>query len=86
MPGVLILEALAQTGAVAMLSVPERKGGTAYFAGISKARFRQKVLPGDVLVLETSIVKVKGPMGVGYGVASVNGKAAAEAELTFALG
>lgn len=86
MPGVLILEALAQTGAVAMLSVPERKGGTAYFAGISKARFRQKVLPGDVLVLETSIVKVKGPMGVGHGVASVNGKTAAEAELTFALG
>ena len=85
MPGVLILEALAQTGAVAMLSQPEWKGRTAYFAGIDKARFRQKVVPGDVLSLETTIVKVKGPVGVGKAVATVNGKVAAQAELTFAI-
>ena len=85
MPGVLILEALAQVGAVAILSQPEWKGKTAYFAGIEKARFRQRVLPGDVLTLETEIVKVKGPIGVGKAVASVNGKTAAQAELTFAI-
>ena len=59
MPGVLIIEALAQVGAVAMLSLPEMKGKTAYFAGMDKARFRQKVLPGDVLRLETSIIRSK---------------------------
>lgn len=86
MPGVLIIEALAQVGAVAMLSQPEWKGKTAYFAGINNARFREKVLPGDVLMLETTIIKVKGPVGVGKAVATVNGKKAAEAELTFAIG
>ena len=86
MPGVLIMEALAQVGAVAMLAQPELKGHTAYFAGIDKARFRQKVLPGDVLELETAIVKVKGPVGIGQAVARVNGKVAAQAELTFAIG
>ncbi len=86
MPGVLILEALAQVGAAAILSLPEWKGRTAYFAGIDKAKFRQKVVPGDVLMLETAIVKVKGPVGVGKATASVNGKKAAEAELTFAIG
>ena len=86
MPGVLIIEALAQVGAVALLSQPEWKGRTAYFAGIDKARFRQKVVPGDVLTLETVILKVKGSVGVGKAVAAVNGKVAAEAELTFALG
>ena len=86
MPGVLIIEALAQVGAVALLSQPEWKGRTAYFAGIDKARFRQKVVPGDGLTLETVILKVKGPVGVGKAVAAVNGKVAAEAELTFALG
>lgn len=85
MPGVLILEALAQVGAVAVLSKPEFKGRTAYFAGIDKARFRQKVMPGDVLVLETTIVKAKGPIGVGRAIASVDGRTAAEAELTFAI-
>lgn len=85
MPGVLILEALAQVGAVAMLSQPDWKGKTAYFAGIDKARFRRKVLPGDVLTLETEIVRVKGPVGVGKAVASVNGRVAAQAELTFAI-
>lgn len=86
MPGVLIMEALAQVGAVAILSKPEFQGKTAYFAGIDKARFRQKVVPGDVLYLETEIVKTKGPVGVGKAVAKVNGKKAAEAELTFAIG
>lgn len=86
MPGVLIIEALAQVGAVAILSRPEWKGRTAYFAGIDKAKFRQKVLPGDVLMLEMEIIKVKGPVGVGKATATVNGKVAATAELTFAIG
>ncbi len=86
MPGVLIIEALAQVGAVAMLSQPDFKGRTAYFAGIDKARFRQKVVPGDVLLLETEIIKVKGPVGVGRAVAKVGDKVAAQAELTFSIG
>ena len=85
MPGVLIVEALAQTGAVAILSQPEWKGKTAYFAGIDKARFKQKVVPGDVLTLETEIIKIKGPIGIGNAVARVNGKLACSAELTFAI-
>ncbi len=86
MPGVLIVEALAQTGAVAILSQPEWKGRTAYFAAINSAKFKEKVLPGDVLRLETEIIKVKGPIGVGSGKAYVGDKLAAVAELTFALG
>ena len=86
MPGVLIIEALAQVGAVATLGMPEWKGKTAYFVGIDKARFKQKVYPGDVLMLETKIIKVKGPIGVGEAGATVNGKVAAKAELTFAIG
>ena len=86
MPGVLIVEALAQTGAVAILSQPEWKGKTAYFAGISNAKFKKKVVPGDVLVLETEIIKVKGPIGIGKATATVDGKIAATAELTFAIG
>lgn len=86
MPGVLIIEALAQTGAVAILSQPEWKGKTAYFAGINSAKFKQKVLPGDTLTLETKIIKVKGPIGVGEAIAYVDGKMACKAELTFAIG
>ncbi len=86
MPGVLIIEALAQTGAVAILSSPEFKGRTAYFAAINKAKFKEKVVPGNVLTLETEIVTLKGPIGIGRAVATVNGKKAAEAELTFAIG
>lgn len=86
MPGVLIIEALAQTGAVAILSVPENKGKTAYFAGINSAKFKRKVVPGDVLTLETEIVKIKGPIGVGKAKATVDGKVAAIAELVFAIG
>lgn len=85
MPGVLIVEALAQVGAVAILSQPEFQGKTAYFAGIDKARFRRKVIPGDILTLETEIIKVKGPVGVGRAIATVDGEKAAEAELTFAI-
>ena len=85
MPGVLIMEALAQTGAVAILSLPEHRGKTAYFAGIDKAKFKQMVRPGDTLELETPIIRSKGPVGVGEAIAKVNGKLAAKAELTFAL-
>lgn len=86
MPGVLIIEALAQTGAVAILSQPEFQGKTAYFAGINSAKFKQKVLPGDTLRLETEIVKIKGPIGVGAAKAYVGDKLACMAELTFAIG
>jgi len=86
MPGVLIIEAMAQVGAVAILSKPENKSKTAYFAGINNAKFKNKVLPGDVLDLELEIIKEKGPIGVGRGTAKVNGKVAASAELTFAIG
>ncbi len=86
MPGVLIIEALAQTGAAAILSLPENRGKTAYFAGIEKAKFKQMVRPGDVLTLETQIIRTKGPIGVGEAVATVDGKLVAKAELTFAIG
>ena len=86
MPGVLIIEALAQTGAVAILSLEENRGKTAYFAGISSAKFKQKVTPGDVLRLETEIIRQKGPLGVGKATATVDGKAVCVAELTFAVG
>ena len=86
MPGVLQIEALAQAGAVAILSVPENKGKIAFFGGINKCKFRGKVLPGDKLKLETRIIKKKGPVGVGEAVASVDGKVVASAELTFMVG
>ena len=86
MPGVLIVEALAQTGAVAILSQPEFKGKTAYFAAINNAKFKGKVTPGDVLTLETEIIKIKGPIGVGAAKAYVDGKLVTQAELTFAIG
>ena len=86
MPGELQIEALAQAGAVAILSVPENKGKIAFFGGINKCKFRGKVLPGDKLKLETRIIKKKGPVGVGEAVASVDGKVVASAELTFMIG
>lgn len=86
MPGVLLIEALAQTGAVAILSMEENRGKTAYFAGIQNAKFKQKVVPGDVLVLETEIIRQKGPIGAGSAVAKVDGKIVCKAELTFAIG
>ena len=86
MPGVLIIEALAQTGAVAILSQEENKGKIAYFAGINQAKFKKKVFPGDILTLETEIIKQKGPIGVGKATAYVDGKLAVSAELVFAIG
>ncbi|MCI8482744.1 MAG: 3-hydroxyacyl-ACP dehydratase FabZ [Lachnospiraceae bacterium] len=86
MPGVLIIEALAQTGAVAILSQPEFQGKTAYFGAVNHAKFKQKVVPGDVLTLELEIVKQKGPVGIGSAKAMVDGKIAVLAELTFAIG
>lgn len=85
MPGVLIIEAMAQTGAVTILSLAENRGKTAYFAGINAAKFKKKVVPGDVLTLETEIVRQKGPIGVGKATATVEGKIVAQAEITFAM-
>ncbi|SMP66527.1 3-hydroxyacyl-ACP dehydratase FabZ [Anoxynatronum buryatiense] len=85
MPGVLILEALAQVGAVLLLNEPDYKGKTAYFAGVDQARFRRKVVPGDVLRLEIEITKLRRSFGAGKGVATVNGEKAAEAEILFAI-
>ena len=85
MPGVLIVEALAQTGAVAILSLPENKGKNALFGGIDKMRFKKVVVPGDVLKLEVKIIKQKGPVGVGEATATVDGKVVAKGELTFAV-
>jgi 3-hydroxyacyl-[acyl-carrier-protein] dehydratase len=86
MPGVLIIEALAQSGAVALLKMEKYKGKIAYFTGIDKAKFRQRVVPGDTLKLEVEIIKIKGPAGIGKALATVNGKTAAEAELRFFVG
>lgn len=85
MPGVLIIEALAQVGAVALLSLEENKGKIALFGGIKEARFKGQVQPGDVLEMETEIIRRKGPVGVGSAVAKVNGKVVAKAELSFAV-
>ena len=86
MPGVLILEALAQTGAVAILSVPEFKGKVAFFGGVKNARFKRQVVPGDVLELSCELTAQRGSVGFGKAVAKVDGKIAAQAELTFAVG
>lgn len=86
MPGVLIVEALAQTGAVAILSEEENKGKLAFFGGIKNCRFKQQVVPGDQLELSCEIISRKGPIGIGQGVATVNGKVACTAEITFAIG
>lgn len=85
MPGVLIIESLAQTGAVAILSEPENKGKNALFGGVDKLRFKKSVLPGDKLKLEVKIIKRKGPIGVGEAIATVDGKIAVKGELTFAI-
>ena len=86
MPGVLQIEALAQAGAVAILSMEKFKGTTPLFAGTNKVRFKNKVVPGDRLDLYCEIVKIKGPIGIGKGVATVDGKVACEAEILFAIG
>ncbi|NME83658.1 3-hydroxyacyl-ACP dehydratase FabZ [Clostridium sp. SM-530-WT-3G] len=85
MPGVLQIEALAQTGAVAILSMEQFKGKTPILAGVNKARFKEKVVPGDRLDLCCEIVRLKGTIGVGKGTASVDGKIVCEAEILFAI-
>lgn len=85
MPGVLILEALAQVGAVSILSLPENKGKIALFGGVKNARFKRKVIPGDVLELECTLTQRRGPVGIGSCKATVNGRLACTAELIFAV-
>lgn len=86
MPGVLIVEALAQVGAVAILSEEENKGKVAYFGAVNQAKFKKKVIPGDRLKLECRIIRRKGPVGVGSATATVDGRIAVTAELTFMIG
>lgn len=85
MPGVLLLEALAQVGAVALLSQTEHKGKIALFGGVKSARFKQQVTPGDVVELHCELTEMRGPVGFGKAVARVNGKVAAQAELSFVV-
>lgn len=85
MPGVLQVEACAQVGAVAILSLEENKGKTAYFGAINNAKFKRKVVPGDKLRMECKIIKRKGPVGVGSVTATVDGELALSAELTFMI-
>lgn len=86
MPGVLQVEALAQTGAIAVLSLEEYKGKIVYFGGIDKLRFKQKVVPGDILRLEVELIKRRGPIGIAKAVATVDGKVAVQGEITFTIG
>ncbi|MBN2541080.1 MAG: 3-hydroxyacyl-ACP dehydratase FabZ [Bacilli bacterium] len=86
MPGVLIVEALAQTGAVTILVLEENKGKLAYFAGIDKCKFKQKVIPGDTLRLEAKVISKKGFLGIAEAKATVDGKVACEAIIKFAIG
>jgi len=85
MPGVLIVEALAQVGAVAVLSMEENKGKIGFFAGIDEFRFKEQVKPGDTLRLEVELTRMRGSIGKGHGIATVNGKVVAEGDLTFAI-
>ena len=85
MPGVLIIEALAQTGAVALLNLEQNKGKIALFAGIDRCRFKEQVRPGDQLRLEVEVLRVKGPVGKGVAKATVHGKVACECEIMFAI-
>lgn len=86
MPGVLIVEALAQVGAVAVLMQEENKGKLGYFGGIKNCKFRRKVVPGDKLKLEARIIRQKGPLVIGEAVASVDGEVAVKAELSLMIG
>lgn len=86
MPGVLIVEALAQTGAVAILSLPENHGKIAFFGGIKHCRFKKQVRPGDVIELSCELTERRGPIGRGNCVARVDGKVAVQGEFTFAVG
>ena len=85
MPGVLILEAMAQVGCVALMALPENRGRIALFGGVKNARFRRKVIPGDVLEMECTLTGFRGGIGFGKASATVDGETAATAELIFAL-
>lgn len=85
MPGVLIIEALAQVGAIAILTQPEYAGKIVLFGAIKNARFKRQVVPGDVLEMKCEMTRVKGPVGFGKAIATVNGELAVQAELTFAV-
>lgn len=86
MPGVLIVEALAQVGTVALLSLPDNEGKLAFFAGIEKIRFKKQVIPGDVLRLDAELTRVRGSFGIGAVRATVDGQLTAEGEIMFAIG
>lgn len=86
MPGVLVIEALAQVGAVAILTEEENKGKIVFFGGIKNARFKKQIIPGDVIEMECELTDRKGPIGYGKATAKVDGKVAVVAELTFAIG
>lgn len=86
MPGVLLIEAMAQVGAVAILRMPEYQGKIAFFAGIDNVRFRKQVVPGDQLRIEVELLKLRGRIGKGRGVVTVDGAVAAEGEFMFAIG
>lgn len=84
-PGVLIVEMMAQTGCTAILSLPENTGKIGFFGGINDVKFRREVVPGDDLILDVEIIKTKGPVGVGKGIATVGGEKACSAEITFII-
>lgn len=86
MPGVLIVEALAQVGATAVLQMPEYKGRLAFFTGIDNCRFKRQVKPGDQLRLEVELTRLRGQIGKGHAVATVDGEIACEADILFAIG
>lgn len=86
MPGVLILEALAQLGAIAILSMDEYKGKLGFLVGADKVKWRKQVVPGDKLDLHIEIVKMRGPIGIGKGTATVDGKVVCEGEIMFSIG
>ena len=86
MPGVLIIEALAQAGAIVLLSKEAFKGQIAYFVGVDKMKFRKQVIPGDTMELRVELLKIKGPLGIAKAVCSVEGVVCASGELKFAVG
>ena len=86
MPGVLIMEAMAQTTAVLLLNKEEMRGKVGYYAGINKAKFRKKVVPGSMLQMEVEVIRQRGPLAVAYGKAYTDEGLAAEGEMTFMIG
>lgn len=85
MPGVLMIEAIAQVGAVAVLGMPENRGKLAFFAGVDEVRFKRQVVPGDTLRIEVTMTRVRGPIGQGVGEATVDGQLACRGSFMFAL-